>query len=102
MDEKFLEGLQKMIVDGVVDGTVEGITEELNKVIKNTSTTVNDKQYMNKKDVCDYLGISYPTLNKWVDAGLEYSLVDGKHYVFAKGDIAKFIKSYGVNHLVGK
>lgn len=99
MDDKFLEGLQQMIVDGVVEGTVEGITEELNKAIKESSSTINNKPYMNQKEVLDYVGISYPTLKKWMDAGLEFSLVNGTQYVFDKEDIAEFIKSHGVNHL---
>lgn len=99
MDDKFIEGLQKMIVDGVVPGTVEGIVEELNKAIKGTSSTVNDKPYMNQKEVLEYVGISYPTLKKWMDAGLKFSLVNGTQYVFDKEDVAEFIKIHGVNHL---
>lgn len=99
MDKEFIEGLQKMIVDGVVEGTVEGIVEELNKAIKESSSSVNDKPYMNQKEVLEYVGISYPTLKKWMDAGLEFSLVNGTQYVFDKADVAEFIKRHGVNHL---
>lgn len=94
MDEQFLKGLQQMIVDGVV----EGITDELEKVIRETASTVKDDKYMNQKEVLEYVGISYPTLKKWMDTGrLEYSLVDGKQYVFTKESIAEFIKGYSVN-----
>lgn len=98
MNEKFLEGLQQMIVDGVVEGTVEGITEELNKAIKGT-TTVNEKPFMNKKETADYLGISFPTLRKWEKAGLKPSLIGGTHYLYDKEEVVKFIKERNINYL---
>lgn len=92
MDERFMSGLSQMIIDGVVEGTVEGITEELNKVTKGSANTNNGKRFLNKKEVCNYLGISYPTLKIWSDNGLKYSLIEGKSYLYDVEDIIEFVK----------
>lgn len=88
MEDRFLYGLQKMIVDGVVDG----ITVEIHKIL-NSKVNESQKRFMNIGEVCEYLGKSRPTIKRWMSDGLVFSMPEGKHYVFDVEDVVDYIKS---------
>ncbi|TDM49305.1 DNA-binding protein [Macrococcoides goetzii] len=41
-----------------------------NNTVKEMNDKKNKKEYMNKTEACDYLGISYHTINKMINDGL--------------------------------
>lgn len=49
-------------------------------------------KYYTKKEVMDYLGISLPTLNRYMKQGLKY-VKFGRNVRFKMRDITEFIKS---------
>lgn len=54
------------------------IVQLLNIIANNkTATTTDNSNYLNKKEVCQYLNISNNTLDKWMMSGLPYHKVCG-------------------------
>lgn len=66
----------------------ELIKTELNNQLRNNKL---DSPYLNKKQTCDYLGISNNTLDTWITKGLP-TIKIGKTVRFDKHEIHKWIK----------
>ena len=57
---------------------------------------VERKMYLNKKEACSYIGVSYATIQKLVLMGLPSIQIDGK-CLFSKTSIDQFMKSIESN-----
>lgn len=65
------------------------IEQEINNRLKSSSL---ESPYLNKKQVCDYLGISNNTLDSWIQKGLPVIRVD-KTVRFNKTEINHWLQN---------
>lgn len=66
------------------------IIDELNEIRKEEQLR---QPYLNKSDMCEWLGISRNTLNKMIRAGLKVSVVDGVKLI-GKLTVLEFLKEH--------
>ena len=66
------------------------IQEDFDKKVQEAA---NPAPYMTRKQVCDYLGVSFPTVHGWMNAGLLPYTKVGNATRFLRSDVEKFIKS---------
>lgn len=70
------------------------ISELIQKEIKNRLENSNiDSPFLNKKQACDYLGISNNTLDSWIQKGLP-SIKIGKTVRFNKTEINRWLQKH--------
>lgn len=82
----------------ISDETINAIQKVINQAIleaTNDSELINKKQkmYMNKKEACEYIGISFNTLKKFIDEGLRVVEVAGIEMI-RKVDVDEFFENY--------
>ena len=63
--------------------------EVVSEVMQNP---IQRKMYLNKREMCSYLGVSHPTAQKLILMGLPSIQIDGK-CLFSKTSIDQFMKS---------
>ncbi|MFP4921188.1 helix-turn-helix domain-containing protein [Staphylococcus coagulans] len=75
--------------------TITAIEKVLNEVITKSASELNTaqnvKMYMNKKEVAEYIGVSFNTLKKFIKAGLKTVEIEGIEMI-RKVDIDEFIE----------
>lgn len=64
-----------------------------NSVVERTKEGLNQKQYMNKKEASQYIGVSFNTFQKMVKLGLPIIEIDGIKLV-SKQDIDNFLEEH--------
>lgn len=75
---------------------VEILTKEVQKMVRVIEENYAIRsQYLNKKNACIYANISAPTLDNWINMGLEVSKINGS-YVINTDDLNKFIAKYKI------
>lgn len=52
-----------------------------------------DVRYMTKKQTCDYMGIAYLTLEKWIEQGLKVIKINQKVYIDRR-DLDQFLLNH--------
>lgn len=67
----------------------EAARNVIQEVIQNP---IERKMYLNKKEACGYIGVSYATIQKLILMGLPSIQIDGK-CLFSKTSIDQFMKS---------
>lgn len=86
-----LDGFQKVIIYYPDRATSEKIAEKYQREFSERES--QSKDYMNLKDVCAYIGVSYITLRKWMAAGLKCITIDGVKLI-AKSTLIEFLKDH--------
>lgn len=80
----------------------DALQDELKDMIRNAATQAIEeavqreritKDWMDQKTACEYLGISFGTLQNFRRLGLKISTVQGKTLI-SKNEINRFLKSY--------
>lgn len=79
------------ISDEVTKQVEEAFVSIAEKVTDDVLNGVKAKPYMNKREACEYIGVSFNTLVKFQNAGLPIVNVDGIQ-MFRKIDIDNFFK----------
>lgn len=82
----------------ISDETINAIQKVINEVIVEATTDselINKRQkmYMNKKEACEYIGVSFNTLKKFIDEGLRVVEVAGIEMI-RKVDVDEFFESH--------
>ncbi|MCK1975704.1 helix-turn-helix domain-containing protein [Jeotgalicoccus huakuii] len=90
--------MKKQIPLIISDETIIAIQDVINQAIieaTNDSDYRNKKQklYMNKKEACEYVGVSFNTLKKFIDEGLRVVEVAGIEMI-RKVDIDDFFENH--------
>ena len=79
LSNDFLESIKQAIIDSLVD------------LIKTTERKIaTDCRYLKKQEACKYIGITRPTLEKWIAGGLPVISVGGVERI-DKNDIDLFL-----------
>lgn len=81
------------------------ITEELD-LIKSTliggSAVTNDTKLYEKKEAANYLGVSYRTVNRWIEQGMLRGKYVGKRYKISAEELRRFAYEHGDDNGVVK
>lgn len=65
------------------------------KVANDVVNGVNHKPYLNKKEACEYIGISFNTLKKFEEMGLPVTNINGMQFI-RKMDIDEFMEEHTI------
>ncbi|MFJ7890746.1 helix-turn-helix domain-containing protein [Lysinibacillus xylanilyticus] len=83
------------ILDELINKVATQVEQKIEMVIeKRLGTSVlsyNQKLYMNKKEASQYIGVSFNTLQKFIDKGMPVIEVDGVKLI-SKRDIDEFLE----------
>lgn len=66
-----------------------------NKVADDVVNGINQKQYFNKKEACNYIDISFNTLKRLEEMGLPVINIDGIQFI-RKVDIDRFMEEHTI------
>jgi len=80
----------------------DSIQDELKTMIRNaaiqaineaTQRETKAKDFMNLKEACEYIGVSFATLSNYRKLGLRVSVIQGRS-IISKQEIIRFLESY--------
>lgn len=80
----------------ISEETIKAIESALNEIVINSANNIletqNSNQYMNKKQAAQYIGVSYNTLKKFIDCGLEVVKINDFEMI-RRVDIDQFMEA---------
>lgn len=71
------------------------LISEMNQVVKEHVENIKQKEYLNINEACEYIGISFNTIKKFIELGLPIIMIDGIKRI-KKSDIDKFLEKYKI------
>ena len=88
--EENLESRQllHMAIEKIIE---EKLEEKLKQQLEKASENYNSKEWMNIKEACEYMGVSYKSLNNLINQGLKVISI-GRSKRLSKTDIDNFLK----------
>lgn len=82
LSDEFQGGIEVVVLNGVTKG-IEMALERQSKA----------KDFMNLKEACEYIGVSFATLSNYRKMGLRVSVIQGRS-IISKQEIIRFLESY--------